>query len=168
MAGGKVRIGGNDVAITVTIDGEDIPLRFHKLAQKIADFRRFWTELFAPQFFKDIQDNFASEGGFVGGWRALSPKYAAWKLKHYGNRPILVLKGDMRESLRMGGRGSVLISNRKSLQIGSRDPKVPWHNRGTARMPKRQILYVKRGTVYQRLLHRFAREEMAAAGLKAG
>jgi hypothetical protein len=167
MAREVIKVGGSEINLSISADFGDIQLRFHNLATKLSDLTRFWIEFFAPQFFKDIQENFASEGGFVGGWRALSSKYAAWKLAHYGNRPILVLTGAMRESLRLGGRGNVVIAGKKTGVFGSRDRKLGWHNRGTARMPQRQVIYVKRGTVYQRHLHRFAREEMAAAGIRA-
>lgn len=36
--------------------------------------------------------NFATEGTLSGGWAPLTPKYAAWKARAYGNRPMLVLK----------------------------------------------------------------------------
>lgn len=157
-SGGSFRIGVDDTEVT---------LKFNKFAQRLTDFRRFWVEYFAPQFFKDIQENFARSGALVGGWRALSPEYASWKLSKYGVRPILVLTGAMRESLRLGGRGNILRATKTRGTFGSSDRKVRFHQEGTRRMPRRQVIFITRGTVYQRLLNTYAREQLAWSGIRA-
>jgi len=35
--------------------------------------------------------NFFTEGGLVGGWEPLTPRYAKWKARTHGSRPMLVL-----------------------------------------------------------------------------
>lgn len=154
------------MSLSVTVDDERIAVPLTKLAQAVSDFRRFWSEYFAPQFFVDVRDNFAAEGRFVGGWRALSPKYAAWKLKKYGPKPILEATGRMKRTFRIGAPGNIMRVTRARAVFGSSDPKVPFHNRGTARMPQRKILYFRSMRVYSRLLAEFVRDEMQQAGFK--
>jgi hypothetical protein len=128
-----------------------------KLVDGIDDMRPFWVHYFAPQFFKDVQDNFASSGRYVGGWRALSPGYAAWKLAKYGRQPILVATGRMRESLTLGGRGNVVRVTKKEAQLGSTDRKLEKHQRGIG-VPRRQVLFLRMGTPYTRLLNQYLRD----------
>lgn len=154
------------VNLSVVIDDDRIQLSLGKLADRLTDLRRFWIDYFAPQFFDDIQKNFASSGRFVGGWRALSPRYAAWKMKHYGPLPILVRGGTLSESLRIGGRGNVIRALKMRGEFGSQVPYLPFHQRGTRRMPKRQVLFLGNSRTYQRLLNSFLRDEMNASGFQ--
>lgn len=153
--------------LNFVLDGEEkLHIPITKIANSIKDLRRFWIEYWAPAFFANVQRNFASQGGLVGGWRALSPEYAAWKFAHYGRKPILVRTNAMRESFKIGGRNSVLIATRTRVEAGSRDRKVPYHQAGTARMPRRQIVVALTGRSTSMLLNRFVRDEMQRAGMK--
>jgi hypothetical protein len=77
------------------------------------DLRPFWRDVFAPKYFGQVQDLFATGGRARGGrgrfksgaWAPLSPKYRIWKQLHYPGRPILVREGDLQESVRWGGTG---------------------------------------------------------------
>lgn len=142
------------VGFTITIENKAVDLFLNRLAEGLSDFRPFWVHYFAPQFFDDIQRNFDSGGRYVGGWRALSPGYAAWKLARYGARPILVATGEMRESLRIGGRGNVLKSGRDRVEIGSTNRKVRYHQEGIG-VPVRQVIFMRNVPQYQRLLRQF-------------
>jgi hypothetical protein len=166
MAKRRFELLRGEAKIGITVDSDRTELALSTFGKRIADFRRFWTQYFAPQYFEDIQRNFAAQGRFVGGWRALSPQYALWKLKRFGPLPILVRTGAMRESFTIGGRGNVLRPSKARLVLGSTDRKVPYHQRGTRRMPRRQIIWIGPTQTYQRLLNRFVREEAQDSGLR--
>lgn len=166
MAKRILKAGNAFTSLSISIDDERIQVPLTKLAQALQDFRRFWSEYFAPQFFQDVQDNMTAEGRMVGGWRALSPKYAAWKLRKYGPKPILQATGAMKRSLQLGGPGNVMRVTRAKAIFGTTDRKAPFHNRGAGRLPKRKLLYFRSMRVYSRLLAEFVRDEMRKAGLK--
>lgn len=77
--------------------------------------------------YKQIADNFrevekvtfANQGGRRK-WTPLSPNYAKWKSKKYPGKPIMVLTGDLKNSLINQGGDHVEIYTRKSLTIGSK------------------------------------------------
>src|SRR4051812_24138664 len=121
---------GRSVNLTITIDDERLQLTLKNVTMRLDDFRRFWTDFFAPQFFADIQKNFELEGKLVGGWRALSPGYAAWKLRHYGPKPILVRTGALKASLMPRGRGNILRAFKARGEFGSQIPYLTKHQRG--------------------------------------
>ncbi len=165
MAKKVIRLSTREPKITVTVDDERLSLALNKFGARISDLRPFWTDDFAPQFFDDIQRNFAAEGKYVGGWRALSPEYAAWKLRKYGRKKILDRTGAMKESLRLGGRGNILNVFKLRAIFGSLIHYLPYHQRGTSRMPQRKVLWIGPNRTYQRLLNSFVAGEMRAAGL---
>jgi phage gpG-like protein len=160
-------INSKTMKLTVTIDDEKLSLSLSRFGQSLTDFRRFWTDFFAPQFFADIQTNFATQGGYVGGWRALSPEYAAWKLSHYGSKPILQRRGDLINSLRIGAGKNIMKVTKAQALFGSKVPYLAYHQFGTDRMPRRIVLFFRSMPLYARLLSQFLREEMKRAGLIA-
>lgn len=155
------------IKLTLFIDNERLNLRLNRFAESLSDMRRFWIEFFAPQLFADAQENFATEGRYVGGWRALSPAYAAWKLAHFGPKPILERRGRLKRSFTIGAAGNILRAFKTRGEFGSSVPYFPYHQRGTPRMPQRRILFFRRGNTYNRLLSQYVREELIAAGLPA-
>lgn len=163
MARQTYRIGGDTFGLKFTVDDDELSLKFGRFANRLSDFRRFWYTVFAPQFFEDVQRNFQTEGRSVGRWRALSPRYAAWKLRTYGRLPILQRTGRLIESWRIGGRGNYLRAWRKSAEFGSTVRYSRFHQHGTSRMPARPIAWVASARVYQPLLNQYLREEHRAA-----
>lgn len=161
----RAATGNTDVNISITIDDREITLRFPKWARRLEDLRRFWTDFFAPQFFIDVQRNFNTEGSFVGGWRALSPRYAAWKLRHYGRKPILVRTGRMKRSFVYGGPGNYIRAWKLRMALGSTVEYTKYHQAGTERMPARPVIWLGQQRVYQKLLTQFVREEGRAEGV---
>lgn len=154
--------------------GEKVDVGLGRFGSAIADWRPFFQEELAPKFFGDIQRNFETEGGFVGGWAALSPEYAAWKsevagLDYAEADSILVLSGDMRRSLMWvggrPGRNGIFRASAREVVMGTSDPKATWHQHGTSRMPKRQVLFLARSSTYGRLMHRWALQQWNNASL---
>lgn len=130
--------------------GFDVTPAIRKLEQverKAVDLTPFWTDVFAPAFFSDIQDNFDMEGAMVGGWSPLSPGYAAWKARHHGaHLGILELSGRLRGSLRWttGGIGpeGIFDARPTSLTIGTSVPHASYHQDGDG-VPKREFLFLR-------------------------
>lgn len=122
--------------IYASLEGKDqLTKRIKTMMGVVTDLKPFWREAFAPYYFKLLQDRFAlggmqrtSEGLFLAGtsWKPLSPKYRAWKNKHYPGQPILTLTKRLRNSLRWSGghlgKEGIFLPGAKEVVIGTRVP----------------------------------------------
>ena len=104
--------------------------------------KRNWTER--------IDKAFTSKGKSIGmNWPPLSPAYAAWKNRHFPNRPLLVLRGHLRDSL-TNESSRQMVFNRaggRQLIIGTRIKYAKFHQYGTKKMPARPFVKVDQGLV---------------------
>jgi hypothetical protein len=92
----------------------EIQARFEQWADLIDDFDPVFDDV-VKLFHKHERDQFRTQGKQTGPrWPKLSPKYAAWKRKHFPGRPILVRTGALRDALVKGGPGS--IGGKKGLR----------------------------------------------------
>lgn len=73
-------------------------------------------------------------------WPALSPRYAAWKARRFPGRGILVLTGDLVDSLTTEGSRGIFAVTPKGFTYGSTLPYFPAHQQGTRNMPRRRAL----------------------------
>lgn len=113
-----------------------------QLDRALSRFGAAFTEL--KPFFNDmvtlleesVARQFSSEGGNVGGWAPLSPRYAMWKAAAVGAKPILQLTGAMRKSFK-----AKKVTN-SELHWGSTSRYAPFHQRGTSKMPARKIIHL--------------------------
>lgn len=82
-----------------------------------------------------VAERFAQSGP---GWKPLSPLYAAYKRQRFGNQPILVATGKMRDAL-TGKSGSVytVAQNWIQIRIDQATPYARYHQTGTKRIPAR-------------------------------
>lgn len=109
-----------------------------RFRQRVEDPTPVWEGI-ADRFVELQQKNFDSQGATMsGGWSALSPKYGAWKAKHYPGRGILVRSGDLRESL--ASNLGVREFTRKSMTVGTQIPYASYHQNGTRTMPARKLI----------------------------
>lgn len=128
------------LTFTFEVAGEElIARRLSRFGDQATDLREFFDET-VDDFQEVVSEQFDSVGGRVGGWRPLSPRYAAWKSKHAPGKPILQLTGAMRRSLVATTEQTIREVKRDFMRWGTRDPKARFHQRGTSRMPKRQII----------------------------
>lgn len=145
MAGAIRRYGPMGLLrLVLAVEGQaDVDVSLSRFGAEIADWREFWVKWFGPKFFEDVQANFDREGAAVGGWKPLSPAYAAWKARHYPGRKILERTLRLRRSLtwhgglfasggfRGGlGREGIFRPNRTSLEAGTGVPYGLYHQRG--------------------------------------
>lgn len=107
---------------------------------------------FAPVFAKAKVElaaasasNFALGGLPSGGWAPLSPQYAAWKLVRFPGAPPLVRTGRLAASLSGGTADSVFSVTPTKMQIGTRLEYAKFHQYGTAKMPKRKLVFEPAG-----------------------
>lgn len=108
-----------------------------RFALGAADASPAWNAL-ADRFVALERRQFRSEGrAFSGGWSPLSPKYAAWKARHYPGKPILERTGELLRSLTERPLDvEVILPDR--MVIGSAVTYGRYHQNGTPRMPQRR------------------------------
>jgi phage gpG-like protein len=155
---------GGLFSISVT-GGEAVKHGLVALLASMQNMQPFWRDVFAPKYFAIVQDGFAtggaqrgSGGRFAGGnWAWLSPKYAAWKHKHYPGQPLLVREGTLRESVRWGGTGvgsgGIFEAYSTFAIVGTTVPYGNYHQYGTSRMPARPFLPPPDPAVFAPLMH---------------
>jgi len=108
-----------------------------RMSMDVADARPAW-EVLAGKFARAERKQFSSEGGYAsGGWAPLSPKYAAWKQRHFPGKPILERTGALKESLTQRPFG-VEVLEPEFMVVGSGIDYGAYHQQGTSRMPQRR------------------------------
>ncbi len=147
-----------------TTRAQEIKIGVEKVSQNVQDFRPFWTTYFAGAFYADLQDNFRREGGLVGGWASLSPRYAAWKTAHAPGRGILELTGVMREALSAPTADyAVFDAQPRSVRIGVTGAvadRLRAHQEGLGHLPTRTVLFVDNIPRYQMLMKQWALDQI--------
>lgn len=125
----RFEIEPNDVLLSRAIS---------RLGEYATDLRPLWDRIQ-----EDLRDSerkqFDSEGKQSGRpWAPLSPRYAAWKAKHYPGNGILVRTGRLRiAATGTGGELEVRKSQREFLWR-LLVPYAKYHQGGTSRMPQRR------------------------------
>ena len=84
--------------------------------------------------------NFTASGLPVGGWSPLKPKYASWKARNFPGAPIMVQGGALRRDLSTL-RGPANDIRKTSAKFGTSIEYAKFHQYGTTRMAKRQIVF---------------------------
>lgn len=133
------------VRFTLALPGlQPLSVGLSRLRTAIADWTPFWTDRFAPFFYRMVQQDFVLEGGGSGSsWAPLSPAYAAWKASHYPGKGILVQSGALKASLAdPNAVGAIFRTTPTSLEIGTSVPYALYHQLGTGRMPQRPPMRV--------------------------
>jgi phage gpG-like protein len=111
-------------------------------AERVGDLRLAFT-LIAKDWRKSNMAQFSLRGS--GQYPPLSAMYAARKKKVYGNRPILVAKGRLRDSLTGSPNGdSIQEITKTSLTMGTRVPYGIYHQSDAPRfkIPLRKFLFI--------------------------
>ncbi len=106
---------------------------------KAADLGPYWL-MVQGLLQQAIKEQFDTEGGRTGGWAPLSERYASDKVRRFGNQPILVATGALRQSLTGGSGGIARQEGNNALLFGTELGYGRFHQTGTSSMPQRRIL----------------------------
>lgn len=117
--------------IEVKVKAGDILARIKRAQEALSDLSQANRDA-SIAIYSWVMRNFDSDGGNVGGWAPLSPKYAARKQRR-GLTKMLVVTGDMR-------RGFAYESNDTTARVYNLTPYARYHEEGTSRMPQRRLL----------------------------
>lgn len=116
-----------------------------RVTEDLSDLTPAWEEM-ADSLLAAEQAQFSTEGGYAsGGWSPLSPRYAAWKAKHYPGQPIMVATGDLRADLTSRPFGIESIEPHQ-MAIGSDNEVGGYHQRGDGNNPQRRVVELTEST----------------------
>ena len=164
--------GEHSIKISMDVAGTRALESFFDHAYHVPDDWRGAWEPMAEDFWQAEREIFAQEGP---GWAELTPKYKAWKTKHYPGMPLLVRTGALEASLtQFDAEGAIYDVYPTEMSLGTdlkvRDGKYTLgmlHQTGTRRgLPPRPPLQVKPGLQRQwnRRLATWMREEFGYQG----
>ena len=106
------------------------------MQRRMKSFRPIFNDV-RSDLEKEWSNNFETEGGNYGGWRPLSPKYAAWR----GSAgPILIRSGRLFNSVR-SLHGAPNDIKDDEAYFGTNVEYAKFHQYGTTKMPKRPIIF---------------------------
>lgn len=135
------------MALTLSFDFYgDVQLdrTLERVADNVEDATPAW-EAMADRFVTVERRQFSSEGRYAsGGWAPLSPRYAAWKARHYPGQKILQREGDLIRSLTERPFGVEVITPQK-MWIGSSVEYGAYHQHGGPRLPRRRPVELTEG-----------------------
>ena len=129
------------LAVRMTILGtRELDLALDNVLRVVYDWRPLWPKLI--KLFHNVESSqFSEEGsaGRSGAWPQLTPRYAAWKQKHWPGRKILQRTGTLRRSLAtLNAPGSIEdASSSFCLVLGTFVPYAIYHQQGTKYMQAR-------------------------------
>lgn len=133
--------------IKFSIDGEvQYSRAFDMLAAEAGDLSEPLSEI-GDSLLNAVERQFDTQGEIGGSpWKALDSAYAAWKLAHFGVKPILVRTGDMKAAAL--DKHNVVVTPRKlTYEVKGLDEdgndlgeRAAWHQRGSGNLPQRKIV----------------------------
>lgn len=122
---------------SVRVDFHGTPEQLQRLAVFLSDLRSFWP-LLVPAVTGWWRHQFETEGQFAGhAWQPLTPAYAAAKARTHPGRGILVATGALKRAASAPRRAQTATS----LTLAIDDPKLPFHQEGTTKMPARPLIF---------------------------
>jgi phage gpG-like protein len=102
-------------------------------------------------------------------WAPLTQKYADKKFEEYGEQPLLVRTGALKDSMiKQGAAGNItLISSNKAV-FGSTISYGKFHDEGTSKMPKRNFSEPseRREKIWEGQIERHIRHDLEKAGVQ--
>lgn len=107
-----------------------------RFSEHAHDARPAWRAI-RRDFIALEKAQFRSQGqAGSGGWRPLSPDYAAWKARHYPGKTILRRTDELFRSLTVGP--AVNVVERQFMIIGSDVDYGAYHQAGGPNLPQRR------------------------------
>jgi hypothetical protein len=155
------------IRMRLRIIGPDVAGHLKELYSEISDLSPFFKKWFVPQYLRDVQENFATQGGLVGGWAPLSPDYNRWKQSKYPGKLINYLKGRLQRSMGEKGRSKYLVIEIQQRQAVMTNllphaPYVQWERKFM--IPSGML----NSRVYSGLLNQYLEEVLLKTGFRGG
>jgi phage gpG-like protein len=130
------------VIIQTSVDLDDCVDRVEGMRERDDKFRPIFREMK-----EELQDywkkNFLQNGSLVGGWAPLDKEYGAWKSVHFPGAPPMVRSGELFNSI-ANLRGPANEMRDESARFGTSVKYAKFHQYGTSKMPKREIIFEPR------------------------
>ena len=135
------------ISLRFAVEGDiQLSRAFDTMGQKIDDLTPVLKKI-ADSFYKHMEDVFEREGasGNRQRWHPLNPRYAAWKRKRYPGAKILVLTGELKESLTNPKSSKAYLAiDRLEMSIGTSVSYAMKHQLGIKEgkyvLPQRKII----------------------------
>ncbi len=133
-----------EITFLVKYDDDDARNHLNEIERRLGDFRPLFLKIQ-----KDLEAswsaNFATLGLSSGSpWKPLDPQYGSWKAVHFPGAPPMIKTGKLFSSL-SDLRGKANDIERMHARFGTDIEYAKFHQYGTTRMPKRQIVFVEQG-----------------------
>lgn len=128
------------VRVKIEVEGKaEFDRFFLRFDREVSDLRPVWADV-RDEFWQIEREQFASEGraGASGRWKSLTKKYAEYKQKRYGAKPILEATGRLKASLTGRTADTVYNAYEKYMEIGTGVPYARYHYLGKGRLPERK------------------------------
>lgn len=128
--------------LKIEVSDSGMLFKIRGLGERLRDLRPVWGNVHKI-YLQFIKLHFKTQGAYVGRpWVPLNPRYAAWKQRHYGNKPMLRLTDRMYESVTdPKSPEHIYITGPTFVEIGTRNPIAWYHQLGTRQgLPKRPVL----------------------------
>lgn len=131
------------VNVRIRVDAKRAIKQMREMERRSKDFRPVfrWAK---KELEKANKANFTANGLPVGGWSPLDARYGAWKAREFPGQPIMQATGRLFRSL-ASLDGSPNRIGRTSAEFGTEIEYAKFHQYGTSKMAKRQIVYEPRG-----------------------
>lgn len=149
---------------------EQIKSKLNRFANEISSYKEVFEDI-SEDFFEIEKRQFSSEGGRSKKWYDLSPTYATWKNKNFPGRPILVLTGELKESLTVKDVDPYYpVITKNQCILGTSDPKAEWHFLGMSEtnLPIRRSINLidKDKSRWMKLIHEYVDKVGRGLGFK--
>lgn len=132
----------DNVRISVEIDIGDLDKKLFKMSSRALTMLPLLPEAKTRLEMSNVA-NFTSNGLPSGGWAPLDAKYGSWKAVAFPGTPPMVRTGKLFSSLANLSNTALRMSNTE-FEFGTSVSYAKFHQMGTEKMPKRQIVFVPR------------------------
>jgi phage gpG-like protein len=132
------------ITIDVEVEADDVLDLLDKMDDRIGDMRPVfrWTKGYLETA---NAANFAANGLPTGQpWKPLDAQYGAWKARNYPGTGMLRQTGRLFRSLTSLSDSSANIISKDTATFGTSVEYAKFHQYGTTKMPKRQIVFTPR------------------------
>jgi len=128
----------------VKYDDDDARNYLEEVDRRLNDFRPLFLKI-QKELEMSWSSNFTTLGLTSGSpWKPLDSQYGSWKAVNFPGAPPMVKTGQLFSSL-SDLRGKPNEIERMRARFGTNIEYAKFHQYGTTRMPKRQIVFVEQG-----------------------